>query len=418
MIRFRGVVFSVLFFASLSSIAQTDTLKISLREADRLFVTQNFYLLASAMNIEAQKAEIIQAKLFPNPVATAEFNAYDPQNEKAFHTNQTGEKSFQIDQLILLGGKRRSQIEMAKSNADIAELELQNLARGLKFQLHTKLVEIGQQQVLLRKYNSQLALLDTILTAYEEPVRKGNIALKDFVRLKGVYLNLNNDRADLLQQYFEAQSNVQTLLQTSSLIYFEFSDNDINSYIKVKSLEELKEVALDNHPELLIMRKNRILADQYLRYQKQLAVPDVNVFVSYDQRGGAFTNQLNTGLAIPLPVFNRNQGAVKSSAFRMKQAEYTLQALEHEKLSALQNHFALYSQTVAEYQKANRIYNSDFELTIRGMTDNFQKRNVSLIEFVDFFESYNQVLAELARIKTQLVTSAELLNLSIGKDVY
>jgi cobalt-zinc-cadmium efflux system outer membrane protein len=408
----------IFLLITVSAYAQTDTLRVNLHEADSIFASRSFYLLAAGMNVEASKALIVQASLFPNPIASADINAYDPQNEKAFHVGSTGQKSFQLEQLILLGGKRKAEIELARTNANMAELELRNLARTLKFKLHTELAGIGQQQVLLQKYNSQLSLLDTILLAYELPVKRGNIALKDLVRLKGVYLNLNNDRAELLQKYFEAQATVQTLLQTNQSVYFEFSESDINSYIKPTSLAELKEDALENHPELLLMRENQRAAEQYLRYQKSLSVPDLNLNASYDQRGGAFYNQLNTGLSIPLPLWNRNQGNIKASAFHAKEADYNLQAMRQEKLAALQNHYALYVQTVAEYQKATSLYNDDFDVTVRGMVYNFQRRNVSLLEFVDFFESYNQVLAEIARMKTQLVTSAELLNLSIGKDVF
>lgn len=408
----------LLFVATLSAHAQVDTLQVDVAHADSLFAARSYYLLASAMNVEASKALIIQASLFPNPVATADINAYDPENNKAFHVGPTGQKVFQLEQLILLGGKRQAEIALARTNATMAELELRNLTRTLKFKLHTELAEIGQQQVLLQKYSSQLALLDTILAAYEAPVQRGNIAMKDFVRLKGVYLNLNNDRAEVLQRYFEAQAAVQTLLQTSAIIYFQFDDRDINDYIKFKSLDELKEDALESHPELLLMRQNRVAAEQFLRYQKALSVPDINLNASYDQRGGAFNNQINTGISIPLPLWNRNQGNIRASTLKAREAEYTLQALEHEKLVTLQNHYALYVQTVAEYQKARSLYNEDFDTTVQGMIYNFQRRNVSLLEFVDFFESYNQVLAELARMKTQLVTSAELLNLSIGKDVF
>ncbi len=398
--------------------AATDTLRVSIRQADSLFISHNFYLLASSMNIEAQKAQIIQARLFPNPVFTADVNAYDPQNNKIFHVGSTGQKGFQLDQLILLGGKRKSQIEMAKTNVTIAELEFQNLTRQLKFKLHGQLATIGQQQVLLQKYNAQLALLDTIMSAYEIQVNKGNIPLKDLVRLKGVYLNLNNDRAELLHGYLEAQSNVQVLLETQSIVAFRFTDRDIEGYIKDVPLEELQAEAIANHPELRLYRQNTLLAKQFIQYQKHLAIPDINLFTSYDQRGGAFANQLNAGISIPLPLWNRNQGNIKSSEFHLKESEYLQEALEHETLSVLQNNYALYTQTVSEYRKAMNLYNSDFETTVRGMSDNFQKRNVSLIEFVDFFESYNEVLSELARIKTQLVNTAELLNLSIGKDIY
>ncbi|MEO7988693.1 MAG: TolC family protein [Chryseolinea sp.] len=410
--------FATCFLFTINAKALSDTLRIDLRHGDSLFIARNYYLLASSMNIEAQKASVLQARLFINPVITADFNAYDPQNEKAFHVGKTGQKAFQLDQLILLGGKRKSQIEMAKTNTAIAELEFQSLVRQLKFKLHTKLVEIGQQQVLLQKYNAQLSLLDTIMTAYEVQVSKGNIALKDLVRLKGVYLNLNNDRAELLRQYFDAQSDVQTLLQTEDFVMFDFSDRDIDSYIKVKFLEELQIEALTNHPHLLLFQQNKILEEQNLRYQRKLSIPDINFFTSYDQRGGAFLNQINTGLAIPLPMWNRNQGNIKSSQFRLREMGYLQLAAQQETRNEIQNNFALYTQTVAEYQKASHLYSNDFEITVKGMVENFQKRNVSLLEFVDFFESYNQVLAELARMKTQLVTSAELLNLSIGKDIY
>jgi len=52
------------------------------------------------------------------------------------------------------------------------------------------------------------------------------------------------------------------------------------------------------------------------------------------------------------------------------------------------------------------------------MTANFQKRNVSIVEFVDFFEAYNDALSELSKVKTQLVLSGEQLNMLIGKDLY
>ncbi|WP_276131946.1 TolC family protein [Polluticoccus soli] len=416
--KYRSAVLLLcLLVSGFRGVAQ-DTLTITLRKADSLFFNENYYLLASAMNIQVKNAEVLQAKLYPNPTATAEFNAYDPENHQAFHVGQTGEKIFQFEQLIILGGKRKSEIEMAKMNADIAALEFQDLVRQLKYRLHKSLFAIGQQQILLNKYSRQLALLDTILASYEIQVHKGNMPLKDLVRLKGGYLNLNNDRAALLKEYFDEQTEVQTLLRTTAVVAFRFTDEDITNYIKQKGLEDLKTEALSSHPDLLIMEQDKTLADRYWRYQKQLVVPDVNLYSSYDQRGGAFANQVNAGLSIDLPLWNRNQGNIRAASYQAKQADYSLKAKQQEVLTNLQNSYALYTHTVQEYQKLIGMYNQDFEITLKGMTENFQKRNISLIEFVDFFESYNLAVAEQARIKTQLVSSAEQLNLSIGKDIY
>lgn len=172
----------------LLSYGSADTLRISIRQADSIFLKNNYSLLAATMGVKVQEAQIIQAKIYPNPILTADFNAYDPENDKFFHTGQTGQKYFQLEQLILLGGKRKREIQLARTNATIASLELQDLVRQLKYELHSSLYSLTQQALLINKYNTQLSLLDKILVTYNAQVDKGNVPLKDFVRLKGVYL--------------------------------------------------------------------------------------------------------------------------------------------------------------------------------------------------------------------------------------
>jgi outer membrane protein, heavy metal efflux system len=401
-----------------SQLVAQDTLHISIRKADSLFQAKNYYLLAASMNIEAQKAQIIQAKVYPNPIFTADINAYDPGNNQAFHVGKTGQKVFQLEQLIILGGKRKAEIDMAKTNVGIAELEFQQLIRELKFRLHSDLYTIGQQDFLLKKYNKQLNFLDTLLKSYETQANKGNIPLKEVVRLRGAYIQLNNDRAELYQLYIQTQTDLQILLQSSSVILPDSTDLNLNHYLIPSSVGDIQNAAMENLPELQVMKQNKILAEQYLKYQKRMAVPDINIFASYDQRGGAFNNQINSGISIPLPLWNRNRGNIKTSQYQLQESEYNLLAKENEIISRINNSYAYYIQTVSEYKKSTELYNEDFEKTVDGINTNFQKRNVSIIEFIDFFESYNDVLAELVRIKTQLVISAEQINLFTGKDIY
>jgi len=416
--KFKTVCFILVTIITGGTIKASDVLKINLQQADSLFQSNNYYLLAASMNIEAQKAMVLQAKLFSNPVFTTSLHVYDTDTKKLFQIGPSGEKTFQIDQLIRLGGKRKSEIEMAKTDVRMAELEFQQLVRQLKFQLHSNLFALGQEKFLLDTYNKQLVLLDTIMSSYQVQTDKGNIPMKELVRLKGAYLKLNNDRSDLLRQYYETLANVQTALRVTSPVEFQFSESEISKYIKVKTLEELKQEALANRPELLIAEQGKIQVQQNMQYQKRLAIPDVGVFTSYDQHGGFFNHELNAGFNIDLPFFNRNQGNIKASQFQLKENEYQLKAMNMEIMTSLQNYYSFYNETVSEYRKASKLYNQDFEITIKGMTDNFQKRNVSIVEFVDFFESYNDVLTELSKVKTQLVLSAEQLNLYVGKDLY
>jgi len=417
--HFRLFKHCILFtcLAAFSARAQ-DTLKINLLQADSIFLRNNLSLIASSLNVEAQKAQVIQSKAYPNPVFTADLNAYDPENGRLLHIDNTGQKALQLEQLIILGGKRKSEIELARTNAIIAELEMEQLLRQLRFRLRTDLFSIGQQLFLLRKYNNQLDQLSALITAYETQVNNGNVPLKDLVRLKGAYLKLLNDRAELLKSYYATQAGLQTMLSTSAVVEFAFADEEVEKYIQLKEPGEILAAAQQNRPELLITQQEKALAEQYLLYQQRLAVPDVNLFTSYDQRGGAFGNQVNVGFSIPLPLWNRNQGNIKSARFKVKEADYKVQAMQHEITNEIRNAFAVYTHTVSEYQNAKALYTSDFELTAKGMFENFQKSNVSIVEFIDFFEAYNEVLAEITRIKTQLVIAAEQINLLTGKDIY
>ena len=104
----RTILLLLLIYVRTLSWAQT---AMTLEEAEKIFLEKNLFLLAAQYNINGKEALIIQAKAYPNPTFNADFNVYDPDNDKFFHVNNTGQKSFQVEQLIYLGGKRKSTLQ-------------------------------------------------------------------------------------------------------------------------------------------------------------------------------------------------------------------------------------------------------------------------------------------------------------------
>lgn len=399
--------------------APGDTLKITVAQADSIFLARNLTLLASGLNIDIQKAQVIQAGLYPNPVFTADFNAYDPQNKRVFHTGgATGQQGYQLEQLILIGGKRKSWIEMAKTETSIAELEFTNLLKQLKYQLRSSFYYLDQQSALIVKYDNQIKMLTSIINEYEIQSKKGNIPLKDVVRLKGVSLDLRGEKADLIRQYTEELLKVQTLLQTEQIVQPVIDEATFNQKVKLLSQDELVSAALAGRPDFLIIKRYKDLADQNLQMEKRMAVPDINLFTSYDQRGGAFNNQVNVGFSIPLPVWNRNQGNIKVAELKQTQQQYEIKQAETQLVTEVAGYLAMYNRAVRDFEVANGLYNEDFDFTAEGMSQSFQKGNIGLIEFVDFFESYNEALGDYSKIKVQLGVAAEQLNYIVGKELF
>jgi cobalt-zinc-cadmium efflux system outer membrane protein len=389
-----------------------------MENAEKMFAEKNLLALASRYRVEATKALEIQARLYPNPIVSAELNLVDPQNKEYFHVNNTGQKVFAIDQLILLGGKRHKEMELSRQNSMIAEFEFEDLLRNLALELHNNLYEVYFNQLAVRKFDQQLGLLDSIIVSYDAQAKKGNIPYKEVIRLKSVYIRINNEKTNFLSDILEQQKKLQVLLQSPDYVS---PDLDLASWSKFQRqhpVDSLVDVALDLRPDYKITKASINYANLNLQYQRRLAVPDVNLGAAYDQRGGAFLNQVGLTLSMPLPAFNRNQGNIKFAEHTAKQIGVQEQQVKSAIVADVTNSWLALNRSLQEYTKARTMYNSDFDDVFTGVSDNFRRRNITLLEFVDFFESYNETLIKMNNIERQVALSAEQLNYSIAYPLY
>ena len=86
--------------------AEGQSVKLTLQEAGQRFATCNLELIAERYNIDIAEAEVIQARLFENPVISLEQNVYNRLNGKYFDVGKEGEAVVEIEQLIYIAGQR------------------------------------------------------------------------------------------------------------------------------------------------------------------------------------------------------------------------------------------------------------------------------------------------------------------------
>lgn len=412
-------IFMFCLLASLPIIAKSqDTLFLNLSQAEEQFLKKNLLLLASKFNIEKQKALQLQAKAYPNPTFSANFNLYDPENDIFLHVDESGQKEFMFEQLILLGGKRKLNIEMAKLNREIAEAEFSDMLRELKLQLAKSYYGIFQNANNIEKLNRQISLLDTLITAYEKQAHKGNISQKDVIRLKSVYLRMNNERAASYQELNTHSKNMKILLNGNFVFKPKLTEEDFNFFLTEKPYQEIEANALNNRPDMISQNKLLNYAQTNLRYQKRSNIPDASFNIATDQRGGAFKNQVNAGVALQLPVWNQNRGNIRAAKAEEKIYQTALEQKKLEIISEVQEAYLNMQRSIDEFKKSKEIYNEDFSLVFKSVNENFQKKNISIIEFVDFFESYNEAQLELERIKNQIAISAAIINYVSASKIY
>ena len=88
------------------------------------FFRAQFIVDSRAVQYRLAQAQVLQAKLFENPVISLEQNVYNRLNGKYFDFGKEGEAVVEIEQVIHLAGQRNKQVRLEKINKEIAEYQL------------------------------------------------------------------------------------------------------------------------------------------------------------------------------------------------------------------------------------------------------------------------------------------------------
>ena len=410
-----------------------DTVSITLADAEAFFMKNNYNVLAQKYGVDAQKALVRQAKLLNNPTVYYETSIYNGSRptgkyfpmEKGTYGDQTTQGEFLINAqwLVSIARKRVKATEVAKHNADVAQFQFDDLMRGLLFALRQDFYDLYFGLKSLQLFDEEIASVKNIVAGFEIQYQKGNVSLRDITRVRALLLSLQSDRLDLytsLQQ--NSAKEFAILLNEPRNIYYKpvLNETELDNKYNIGNvaLADMVTQALESRPDLKASLAQLASADAYVKLQKATGVPDVQFQYTFDRNGSYVPNYSGVGLQLPIAVFNRNQGNIQSSKFLVDAAS---QQLKQTQVTVQNDVFASY-QKILELQKLNgsqtTIFISDFRSLLKGAEDNFAKKNLSLLDFVDMFESYKDYMTQSNSIKDQRYAAFEELNFNVGKDVF
>ncbi|UWX60396.1 TolC family protein [Chryseobacterium oranimense] len=393
--------------------------QMSLLDCEEAFQKNNLQLLAEQYNINIADADILQAKIWELPQLSAQINAYNPEGKKAFDVGHA--KGAGITQLIYMGGKKKNEIAFAKSNKELAQLQFSQLLVDLRTQLRAAYFNLYYEKQKLDNTNKQLGYMNDLLDAYRVQSAKGNVSLKDEVRLQSLVIQLNNDKLSINKNILEFEQNLKVLTGISDDIEPQLSDADAKGILAAQPFgdeDELKRKALENNSDYQYFLKLIDNSKLYAQWQKSLNVPDLNVGAGWDQNGGTFKNEVNLMVGIPLPLWKSNQGNVEKANYVIQQNQKNA---DYQKLTLETKVQAAYKTWKSQYDQLAEIKTTDLtnmELVYDGMLKNFRKGNINLIEFTDFMDSYRQTALQIYDMKNEIMQSAEQLNQLIQTKIF
>ena len=422
-----------LIFYSYAAFGQTklnnqlfkDSVSLTLDSAENIFLRNNLLLLAQRYNVDAQKALIIQAKLLPNPNFSYArgplIPIHDDQSNYPYSNFfNNAENAASISQLILLARKRNKQIKIAEANAQLAEFQLFDLIRTLKYTLRSDFFNIYYLQQSAKVYDKEIQSLQRVVAAFNQQQGKGYIAEKEVVRIKAQLYSLQSEFNDLINQINDTESELRLVLQVKNIYIIPVStDNKIAALNPLQyPLTTLVDTAYKSRTDLQIAKTNTNISKLTYNYQKALATPDLTASIAYDKQGSYAQNFTSAGIAIDLPFFNRNQGNIKSAKsmidYNLASQKSTEATVEEQIARALQKTF----DNDRLYQNIDPKFTKDFDRLLNEVFLNYEKRNIGLLDFLDFYDSYKQNTLQINSIKYNRVQSFEDLNFYTGTNFF
>lgn len=163
--------------------AQTPAFSLSLPEAEKRFSDRNLELIAERYNIDIAEAQVLQARLFDNPVVAFEQNVYNRLNTKYFDFGPKGQTAVSIEQLIYIAGQRNNRIRLEKVNKEMAVYQFEEVLRTLRNTLRTEFIELYYARKSARMYEREISSLQQRLDVFKEQQTKGNVSLLEKYRI-------------------------------------------------------------------------------------------------------------------------------------------------------------------------------------------------------------------------------------------
>jgi outer membrane protein, heavy metal efflux system len=298
---------------------------LRLEQALDLAASRSFTLYAARRELEASDGAVQQAGALRNP----ELNASLEDTRRETRTT-TATLDFPVE----LGGKRAARISAAERGRDVAQAEFGNAQAQLRASVIAAYFStlVAQERSRLATSSAELAARGA--DAIGKRVAAGKVSPVDETRAR---VELANAQLEAI----EAAAALQTARQALAALWGDpepkFSEvaGDTAQAPSRGTAAELTQ-QLEASPTLLATRMEADRRKALIDVERSKAVPDVIVSVGAKRDNEVGRTQAIVGISIPLPLFDRNQGAVYEAGKRAQKADDEYQAARVRVLNELQ----------------------------------------------------------------------------------
>lgn len=290
---------------------------LTLESALALATAQNPTLSAARIEVDASEGGITQARVIPNPEVSVQMEDT---------RSSTRATTAQMNLPVELGGKRGARIGAAQRARDVAQAQLGTAQADLRANVIAAFFKVVIAQERVRLATGSVDIARRGLQVASRRVAAGKVAPVEETKAQVELANAELERAESDAALVAARQTLTTLWGNAAPRFTE-ADGNLQA-LPARPEAALLRQSLDNSPALQASERELDRRQAEINVQRSRQYPDVTLSVGAKRDAGAPERGTFpvVGVAIPLPLFDRNQGNLYTAIRQADKAADELRA--------------------------------------------------------------------------------------------
>lgn len=390
---------------------------LTLRQALVQAFAKNPELASFPWELRVGDARIRQAGLRPNPELTIDLeNFLGSEPSRNFETLET---TLSVSQLVELGGKRAARIRLASSDKEVSSWDYEAKRADVATEVAKSFVEVLSAQEKLALAEELARLAKEVLNAVSARVAVGKISPVEEtkasialsiggIELERAKLALGGARKRLASTWGDAKP------------IFSKAVGQLDRLTPIPPAEVLAD-RISRNPDVARWAAEMEQRKATLAQELANRIPDVTFSGGVRRSREVNDTSFVFGAAVPLPLFNRNQGKILESQYRISKADRERSAAGNKVLAALSDTYQVLAVGYVESTTLKSAVLPGAQSAFDAVTEGFRQGKFGYLEVLDaqrtLFEARGRYVEALGAYHKAVADTERLIGGELGEPV-
>ena len=362
---------------------------------------QNLQFLADRLNVNIAEAEVVAAKVLPDP--SVDFEA--------------SKDSYKLGLSYTLElGKRYARVKLARSESEMEKLALTGAFQDLRAQAAELFLDAILQKELMNVKQTSYEYMTEFSKSDSLRFKMGEITENDARQSHLEAVSLLNDVYEQEAAYHSALVELNRFMGIDSDSLFIPSGN-WEEMERNFTLPELILSGINNRVDITSAAQNVEVNKRAYKLERAERRPDIDLSISYEREWNYFLPQARyatVGVSVPLSFSALNRGALKSAKFKIEQAEYMQKDVQLQVKSEIRQAWYAFESERKKVEQYKTGVLDDALKVLEGMVFSYQRGESSVLDVLISQRSYNEVCQDYLETMKGYVSSLVELEKACG----